>query len=186
MSDKIGMNRGIASISLLALLCALFAGTQMEATQFVPLTVEQLARKSHLVIHGTVLSKSTQRDPEGRIYTTVELQVIETWKGSVNGDRFVLVHGGGVLGNQSSGAIGQESYDVGEEVVAFLALNSRGEGVTVGLAQGKFHIWLDPTSGGKEGHNLFHGRPVSQGQPRPGSKKLSLTELKERVKASQP
>jgi hypothetical protein len=180
------MNRSFALV-LFVVIFVCFGGKRVEATQFVPLTIEQLAKKSNLVIHGTVLSKSTQRDPEGRIYTTVELQVMETWKGSITGDRFVLVHGGGVLGNQSSGAIGQESYDVGEEVVAFVVLNNRGQGVTLGLAQGKFHVWLDPESGTKEAHNLFHGRSAPpEGQLRSGSKRLSFSELKERVRAIGP
>jgi hypothetical protein len=169
------------------LFCLLvFGGSPLRATHLRPLSIEQLAQKSHLILHGTVLSKSCQRDPEGRIYTKVELQITESWKGSK--DRFVLVHGGGVLGNESSEAVGQESYEVGEEVVAFVVLNQRGEGVTLGLAQGKFRIWVDPASGEKMAHNPFHGHaPQTDGAKAPTSKKsLSLLELKQRVKGARP
>jgi hypothetical protein len=164
----------------------LFGGSALRATHLRPLSIEQLAQKSHLILHGTVLSKSCQRDPEGRIYTKVELQVTESWKGSK--DRFVLVHGGGVLGNESSEADGQESYEVGEEVVAFVVLNQRGEGVTLGLAQGKFHVWLDPASGQKMAHNPFHGHaPHRDGTKAPTSKNpLSLFELKQRAAGARP
>jgi hypothetical protein len=38
-----------------------------------------------------------------------------------------------------------------------LVLNSRSQAVTLGLAQGKFHVWLDPDSHQPMARNLFHG-----------------------------
>jgi hypothetical protein len=185
-ADTMGMfsRRGCSPILLFCLLA--FGGSNLGATHLQPLSIEQLAEKSQVIIHGTVLSKSCQRDPQGRIYTKVQLQIAEAWKGS--GDGFVLVHSGGVLGNESSGASGQESFDVGEEVVVFVVLNKRGEGVTLGLAQGKFHVSLDVASGQKLAHNPFHGRgPEIDGSKAPAAKKsLSLSELKQRVKGARP
>src|SRR5205809_1080419 len=83
----------------------------------------------------------------GRIYTKVDLQVTESRKGKIDGAHFALVHAGGVLGQESSFTPEQEEYAVGEEVVVFLALNHRGEGVTIGLSQGKFHVAQDPITG---------------------------------------
>lgn len=161
-----------------------------EATQVTAFSVEELTEQSRLVLHGTVLAKTVQRDPQGRIYTRVELQVAAAWKGSAPGGRFVLVHGGGVLGEEAAVVSGQETYEVGEEVVAFLVLNQRGEGVTLGLAQGKFHVATVPGSGEKLAHNPFHGRapeassdPVRQGARRPA---LGLAELKTRVQGGRP
>ena len=51
----------------------------------------------------------------------------------------------------------------GEEFVAFLVFNPRGEPVTIGLAQGKFHVWRDPQTGEKFANNLFHGKPEPAG-----------------------
>src|SRR5947207_3049369 len=59
---------------------------------------------------------------------------------------------------------GQVEYGIGEEVVAFLVLNHRGEGVTLGLAQGKFHIGKEAETGERLVHNLFHGESGSRGQ----------------------
>jgi len=162
------------------------------AVQMEPLSVEQLARQSALVVHGTVLGKSCQRDPAGRIFTRVELQVVEVWKGEAATNRVTVVQGGGILGGQKATVSGQVEYGIGEEVVAFLVINSRGEGVTLGLAQGKFHVSQDENSGERLVHNLFHGEPGSQGRavPRLDSlatqRRLSLVELKRRVeKAAQ-
>jgi hypothetical protein len=153
-------------------------------TQLTPWSVEQLAEKAQLVLHGVVLSKSVQRDPAGRIFTRIELQITEAWKGKVDGDRFVLVQGGGTLGEETAIVSDQEPYNVGEEVVVFLVLNPRREGVTLGLAQGKFHVGTDPVSHEKLVHNIFHGRsPAARETLLPGGSRtpLSLAELKRRV-----
>ena len=70
----------------------------LPAVQMEPLSIEEMARQSALVLHGTVLSKSCQRDPAGRIYTKIEVQVAEVWKGSLATNRFTVVQGGGILG----------------------------------------------------------------------------------------
>lgn len=121
----------------------------------MPLSVAQLSGQAELILQGTVLSKTCQRDPAGRIFTRVELQVAEVWKGTLATNRFALVHGGGVLGEERVSVSGQVAYGVGEEVVAFLVLNSRGEGVTLGLAQGKFSLRHE--AGVKLASNPFHG-----------------------------
>ena len=153
-----------------------------------PLSIEEMARQSALVVHGTVLSKSCQRDPAGRIYTKVELQVAEFWKGSLATNRLTVVHGGGILGDQKATVSGQVEYGIGEEVVPFLVLNRRGEGVTLGLAQGKFHVRQEPRTGEWLAHNLFHGEADSQGKNDllPTGRRLTLAELKRRVREGSP
>ncbi|HVY71570.1 MAG TPA: hypothetical protein VHH73_16675 [Verrucomicrobiae bacterium] len=109
--------------------------------QAPPVSVGQLSSAAEIVVHGKVLSKSCQKDATGRIFTKIELKVDEVWKGSITNDPFTIVHGGGVLGEQRVVVSGQVEYRVGEEVVAFVVLNERGEGVTVSLAQGKFTVF---------------------------------------------
>src|SRR2546425_6240991 len=125
-----------------------------------PLSVEELTKQSSLILHGTVLSKTCQRDPQGRIYTKVELDVAEVWQGSLSTKRFTIVHGGGILGDKQVVVSGQVEYGIGEEVVAFLVLNQRGEGVTLGLKQGKFRVWKDVKTGDVLAQNPFHGGEV--------------------------
>jgi molybdopterin-binding protein len=153
-----------------------------------PLAVEALAAKAQLILHGTVLSTTVLRDDAGSIYTKINLQVSEVWKGTLATNHFTIVHGGGVLGEITTTATGQVSFDVGEEVVAFLVLNQRGEGVCIGLSQGKFQIWSDPATGEKLARNHFHGRnPNATNNLQSANiiNRLSLAELKQRAQAVQ-
>ena len=135
--------------------------TLLSAALLQPLSVEELSQSADVIVHGTVLNKTCLRDPEGRIYTRVGLQVHEVWKGNVTSNTFTLVHSGGVLGEERVESSAQVEYEVGEEVAAFLRLNQRGEGVTLGLVQGKFHIATEQPTGEKFARNLFHGNSES-------------------------
>jgi len=166
---------------LILSLCGLhFQGA---ATQMRPLSIEQLTQKAQLVLRGTVSSKTCQRDPEGRIYTRIELQVQDAWKGSPKANPFSFVQGGGVLGEQQVNVAGQEEFTPGEEVVVFLVLNAREEGVIVGISQGKFRVATDPVSGQQHVSNLFHGArsSVAEGSASPPKRPLWLTDLKRQV-----
>lgn len=131
----------------------------LRADQFIPLSLPELAGKAELVVLGSILSKTCQQDDAGRIFIRVELQVTEVWKGAVSSKILTVVHGGGILGSRGVAVSGQVDYAVSEEVVAFLVRNVRGEAVTLGLAQGKFHVSQDPRTSVKTVHNLFHGNP---------------------------
>src|SRR6185503_19685971 len=156
----------------------------LRAIQCTPLSIEQLTQESALVVQGTVLSKTCQRDSAGRIFTKVELDVAEVWKGSLRTNRFTVVHGGGILGDRKATVSGQVEYGIGEEVVAFVVFNQRGEGVTLGLAQGKFQIGKEAATGERLVHNLFHGengtrdQSVSASDQLPTQRRLTLADLK--------
>jgi hypothetical protein len=147
-----------------------------------PMPIEELRDKAQLIIHGKVLSKTVEREADGQIMTRVELAVTETWKGKPVPSKYVIMQAGGVLGDEITSVSGQERYDIGEEVIVFLVLNKRGEGVTLGLSQGKFQVFEDPTTKEKLARNIFHGR----GAEKNSIKRLSLSELKTRVKGAQP
>ncbi len=183
------MNQIIARLTLAGLL---LLAISLPATQFTHVTPEELAAKAQLVLRGTVLSKSCQQDAAGRIYTKLELKVAEVWKGNLATNRFTVVHGGGILGDKKAVVSGQADYQIGEEVVVFLLINQRGEGVSLGLAQGKFQITQDAQTGEKLAHNLFHGHPKANStagarpQPSPMEGRLRLADLKQRVQAAKP
>ncbi len=169
---------------------ALFLPLSAPAIVLEPLSVETLSAQADIVLHGVVLSNTCQRDPSGRIYTKVELRVTDIWKGAISGSPFVIVHGGGVLGDRQAGVPAQVQYNIGEEVVAFLVRNERGEGVTIGLMQGKFRVWQDAVGGARYVVNPFHGVPEQFGNrgARQGVAKASavpapirLTDLKRQV-----
>ena len=164
-------------------------GLLLWAGQMIPLSIDQLTAKAQLILQGKVVSTTVQRDAAGRIYTAVALQVDEVWKGSLSTNRFTLVHGGGVLGDEVATVSGEADYELGEEAVSFLVLNQRGEGVSLGLSQGKFHVWTDPAKGEKLVHNRFHGLHPSAANLSANSvpaaatlNRLTLADLKQHVR----
>lgn len=131
----------------------------LRATIMIPLSVEELSQRAELVLHGTVESKACLKDPEGNIITKIGFKVAEVWKGQLATNYFTIIHGGGTVDGLTTVVGGQAEYQMGEEVVVYLRLNDRGEGFSIGLAQGKFNVWQDALSGEKFAHNLFHGTP---------------------------
>jgi hypothetical protein len=173
----------------LLLCCALiFSAAAARADQMIPLPIAELTSEADIVLQGKVLSTTVKRDPEGRIYTSVDLLVEDVWKGHVTANHFTLVRGGGVLGLEVSEVSGEVDYEVGEELVSFMVLNQRGEGVSIGLSQGKFFVTHDAASGEKLVHNRFHGLHPSEPNPPVGGSaapriqnRLTLEGLKQQV-----
>ncbi|HEY2952907.1 MAG TPA: hypothetical protein VGK40_10005 [Verrucomicrobiae bacterium] len=170
---------------------SLLVALPLLAGQVVPFTVAQLTERSQVILHAIVRSRTVQRDPQGRIYTKIELDVSDVWKGAGVTNRFLLVQAGGILGEEGMAVEGQSEFAIGEEIVAFMVLNQRGEGVILGLSQGTFRVSRDPASGERFVHNPFHGGPPPgqiRGQLQPGSAgaRLSLAELRSRVQGGRP
>lgn len=156
-----------------------------------PLSIEALARQADLIVQGTVLGKTSLHDDAGRIYTKVNIHVGAVWKGALptnaTAGTLTIVQGGGTVGDVREEVSGDVQYDPGEEFVAFLVFNPRGEPVTIGLSQGKFHVWRDQQTGEKFTNNLFHGQPEpAAGNTRDPSAFLSVSELKQQVQRVAP
>jgi len=169
----------------LFLFCFLAAGARGVEMRAMP--VAELTQKAELVVAGKVLSKTSQRDEAGRIYTKIQLEISETWKGDAATNVLTVVHGGGTVGDERLVVSNQVEFEPGEEVVAFLVFNQRREGVCLGLSQGKFHVWNDSRTGEKLVRNPFHGvrsaaataPSALPGPPVPG--RLTFTDLKQQV-----
>lgn len=187
---SVALNSRLSLAIVMAVTCGLvLAGLTAQATVFIPLGLAELAKKSDLVVHGVVLGKHCEKDNQGRIFTKVDLQVIEVFKGEVKSSPLTVVHGGGELDGRRSTAIGQVDYQPGEETVAFLVRNARGEAVTLGLAQGQFQVWKDAVTGEKLTHNIFLGGGTStngstQKLDVGTNSRLTLDSLKRQVKES--
>ena len=177
--------------SIPVILAVLFAATfDLHAVLMKPLPIEKLSQGADLIVQGTVVGKACQRDEAGRIYTKIEVKIIDVWKGTVPDGTLTIFQGGGTVGNERVAVSGEAEYGIGEEVVAFLVLNPRGLPITFALGQGKFHVWQDEQTREKFAHNLFHGSP--EPPPRPSlaaadhateksSLRLNLKDLKQRV-----
>lgn len=167
-------------VLVLALGCLLTP--RLQAFLPIPLSVEELNRHADLVVRATVTGRECLRDEQGRIYTEVTLRVAETWRGQTAGPTLKVVHSGGILGKRAETTIGQVQYQPGEEIVAFLVHNPRGEAVTVGLEQGKFHLQRSSANTPLLASNPFYrGDPTVTPSRRTLGPSLSLEELKRRV-----
>src|SRR5437867_3219262 len=141
--SSLALLSGLMKRALPILLLASFfsAAIKLHAVLMKPLPITDLAQSAELIVHGTVVGKTCHRDEAGRIYTKIELNVFEFWKGSAPGATLTIFQGGGSIGNERVEVSGEAEYQVGEEVVAFLVLNPRGQPITFALGQGKFHVW---------------------------------------------
>jgi hypothetical protein len=165
---------------LLAILW-LSAAISLPAAVMRQMPISELAEKSDVIVHGTVLGQCCHRDPDGGIYTSVKVRVAEVWKGALQTNVLTVVHGGGTVDGVRLEVSGQADYAAGEEVVLFLAINPSGEPVTLGLGQGKFHVWGQGAA--KFACNPFLGTPESGGgeSATASSAPLPLQELKRQV-----
>ena len=170
---------------LFYLFAALLLAASVHAVLMTPLSIEKMAARADLIVQGKVLSKTAQRDEQGRIFTKVEVQVLDVWKGAVTNSPLVFVHGGGSLGEEKAEVGGQAEYAIGEELALFLILNERREPVTIGLAQGKFIIETNG-QGEKHARNIFHGGTADTARVTTSSaatsSALPLSELKRRAR----
>lgn len=182
------MGGGVRTILCLWIALGFLAGPAW-ATRWVPLTPEQLADRADRVIHAKVEALSVQRDEAGRIFTRVELDLRETWKGTEPSGRCVVVVGGGVLGEIQEASEASPTFAPGDEVVLFLVRNDRGEWLTLGMAQGQFFVDRDRATGEAFVHNRFWGSPPdappaerAMAAAFPKSRPLTLASLRARVR----
>jgi hypothetical protein len=169
---------------LIILSIVLTSWTQSLCGPLRPLGLPELTTASEAVIHGKVCSKKVARDSEGRIYTTIGIEILEVWKGDVKEPILEVVQGGGILGGQKAESPFQAHFSLGEETVVFCRFNQTGKAVTIGLTQGKFDVYSPHGMATKHARNLFHGGPPPHSpsfQSRirmPNQVPLSLTKLK--------
>lgn len=112
------------------------------ATVVVPRTVDQMTAEAKTVVLGLVLSRESRwDDARRRIHTFTEVRVTETWAGEAPG-RLVIRTLGGEVGSIGMKVSGMPQFQVGEEVVLFLAADAMDAErfQVMGLAQGKFHV----------------------------------------------
>lgn len=156
----------------------------LRAVVLKPLSLDELSAQAEIVVRGNVISKTCERDSAGRIYTRVELQLSEIWRGSIPAGRLYVVHGGGVLGEERVVVSGQVQYRIGEDVVAFLVRNDRGEAVTLAMAQGKFSVLKDDTTGEVHVCNGILGAEHNSRSPLSENGRLNLATLKSKIRGA--
>lgn len=105
-------------------------------------SIEDLTRKSDLVVRATVASQEARWEPGGRlIYTFVHVRVREALKGAAAAE-IILQRAGGTVGDITQKVHGAPEFAEGEDCILFLSrLPAAGPMYVVeGMAQGKLAV----------------------------------------------
>ncbi len=123
------------------------AAAPAHASSVLALELPQITASADQVVVGDVMSAKSAWSPRRRvIVTTVEISVVEIWKGEMPRERkLTIVQTGGSVGDIEMKVHGLCTFTVGERAVLFL----RGTGVSsvVGLGQGKRLLTFDAAGG---------------------------------------
>ncbi len=127
-------------------LSALFAFSQRSK----PMNIEDLIKKSDLIIHGIVEKIESGKDEQsGLLVTYITITVLENFYGDTKGKYTFKQYGGKADGIVYSTA-GSPRFTVNEEVILMLYPQStKGMQSPVGMEQGKFSVITDTRSGKK-------------------------------------
>jgi hypothetical protein len=143
-------------------------------------SVEEMARTSDAVVHGSVVGSRSAWTPDGRhLRTRVTLRRLAAWRGQVP-DVLELELPGGKVGDVAQVISGAPAFEPGEEVVVFLRTAGSGGYRVVGLSLGKFRVV------GTEARPALDELIVQGGALRAGERPVEpmpLAELERRVRA---
>ena len=128
------------------LLICLAVAASLRATTLEQLTLDDMIQKSTAIVRARVLG-SRSGSHGTNIYTYVQLQTLETWKGSSSTTTEVAIPGGVVNGIRQSVA-GAPELKPGSEYVLFLWTSRSGLTQVIGLSQGLFKVSEEGLEGG--------------------------------------
>lgn len=174
--------RSILSTSLL--LMTLFV-LSTQATIMQRLEIEELTRKSTDVFYGQVMATQTYWNAERtRIYTSVQVRLYESFKGSArSGETVKVVQLGGEKDGFKMDYAGRPEFTTGESIVLFTTRNRQNELTVVGLKQGKMQVNGQSVTRDFSGLMLLdRSTPGKELQPTKfSSVQLPLRELRQRI-----
>ena len=126
-------------------LISLSLAAGLSATTLQQLTIDDMIQKSTAIVRARVTgSHSAYRGTE--IYTSFQLQVLETWKSNGRPTTEVAVPGGVVKDIRQS-VPGAPELKPGQEYLLFLWTSRSGLTQVIGLSQGRFDL-SEESSGG--------------------------------------
>ena len=132
------------SIKILALaVCVLAAPPVAMASLVRAMDLVELTARADQIVVGDVVSVQASWDASHRtIYSTIEVNVQESWKGSppANG-RIRIRQTGGAVGEIEMSVHGMPSFSPGERTLLFLE-----RAHVVGMGQGKRRLYQEPGS----------------------------------------
>jgi hypothetical protein len=106
-----------------------------------------VSRADHVAVVDVVSVKSDWDADHERILSTIDLVVVESWKGGAAvGSHMTVVQLGGTVGDLTQTVHGMTHFVPGERAVVFLAGHADHASV-VGMAQGKRQVRRDTATG---------------------------------------
>jgi len=138
---------GIAAAALALTSIALPA--RPRASIVMALDLPELVRQAdHIAIVDVVSVRSAWDAAGSRIFTTVDVKVVERWKGGTDAagkaaEHLTIVQPGGTVGDISMTIAGLSTFSEGERAVVFLR-GSVARSQPVGMAQGKRLLRYEP------------------------------------------
>ncbi len=167
----------------------LVAARPAHASTVIAFDLPALTRIADRVVLGEVLGVTSAWDAQHRrIYTEIEVQVAESWKGDAQAERkLLIVQPGGRVGDIEMRVHGLATFRTGDRAVLFLAGPERASAV-VGMGQGMRRLQLEPGTqrwmalGGDRSAAVLRGRD-GRLLPAPPEPTLPLETLRDRVRA---
>jgi hypothetical protein len=136
------------SAALLALALVIGAAGRASATLIMALDLPAMVGRADRIAVVDVLSVTAAwNERHDRISTTIELAVVDCWKGDLTAGAHVTVRQpGGTVGDITTTVDGMPRFAPGERTLVFLR-GPRERATVVGLTQGKRPMHRDPASG---------------------------------------
>jgi hypothetical protein len=134
-----------------ALLCFVFASlvaARGDASLVLALDTNELTKRAdHIAVADVVSVQSAWDDRHEKILTTIDLLVVESWKGGTTpASHIAIVQQGGTVGDIAMVVFGLSQFVPGERTLLFLRGKPTAASV-VGMAQGKRPMRRNATSG---------------------------------------
>jgi hypothetical protein len=132
----------------LATFLALAAAPRANASLVIALDTSELAKRAdHIAVADVISVQSAWDQAHRKIITTIDLSVVESWKGgTLPASHLTVVQPGGTVGDVAMVVFGLSQFTPGERTVVFLRGKPSAAGV-VGMAQGKRSMRRDSASG---------------------------------------
>ncbi|RKX68301.1 hypothetical protein DRP53_11010 [candidate division WOR-3 bacterium] len=112
------------------------------ATSLIPASIEEMTRRSSLILTGVVRSISISENPDnGMIFRTIEIEPDWVLKGEIRKGQTVYIYAlGGKLKGMTMKVPGAPEFTVGEKVLVFLKKDRQNRWRVFGMAEGKFSL----------------------------------------------
>lgn len=137
-------HRTLAPFALVALALTLGLAIPAAATTIVPVSDEDLALSSQVIVEGRVVAADGSWDAErSAVFTYVTFDVTRVLKGDVAVGRIVIKQRGGAAADGLTVVFGAPTWEPGTDMLLYLTQNEDGTLRVAHLSLGSFHVVAD-------------------------------------------